>query len=78
MGDCGGFGYTLWAIAWGLVSAITIAQNQVTVAISFKEIVMLKSACIKKSTSQGLHHPSFKSLVSAKKIWFCVAAHSAV
>jgi hypothetical protein len=29
------------------------------------------------STIEGLHHPSCKSLVSAKKIWFPVVAHSA-
>jgi non-homologous end joining protein Ku len=39
---------------------------------------MLKSVCTEKSTSKGLHHPIFKSLVSAKKIVFPAVAHSAV
>jgi hypothetical protein len=30
------------------------------------------------SIIEGLHHPSFKSLVSAKKIWFPAVAHCAV
>jgi hypothetical protein len=30
------------------------------------------------SIIEGLHHPSFKSLVSAKKIWFPTVAYSAV
>jgi hypothetical protein len=30
------------------------------------------------STSKGLHHPSFKSLVSPKEIWFPAVVRSAV
>ncbi len=30
------------------------------------------------STNAGLHHPSIKSLVSAKKFWFFAVAHGAL
>jgi hypothetical protein len=36
-------------------------------AISYKGTVIIKTVCIKNSNNQGLHHPSFKFLVFAKK-----------
>jgi hypothetical protein len=50
---------------------IIIAYNYATVlelAISFKETVMPKKCMYINCIIEGLHHPSFKSLVSAKKI----------
>ncbi len=37
-----------------------------------------KKLMYRNSNSEGLHHPSFKSLVCAKKIWLSAVAHSAV
>jgi hypothetical protein len=47
-------------------------------AISFKGTVNAKKCMYINSISESLHHPSFKSMASAKKIWFSAVAHSAV
>ncbi len=81
MGRSPGIGYLLWAVAKDLVKRygpwcsiwlcamghsekpITIAQNYATV---FKRDSDAKKCINVNSIIEGLHHPSFKFLVSAK------------
>ncbi len=92
MGHSAGFSYPLWAIMKDLVKhygpwhsiwftnyhSAELHNIFLKLAISFKGTVILNECMYINSINVGLHRTSFKSLVSAKKIWFPAVTHSAV
>jgi hypothetical protein len=77
MGCGAGFGYALWAIPKSISKRRTRQQFLKACHILKKDSDAKKCLNI-NSNSEGLHHPSFKSLASAKKIRFFSVAHGAV